>query len=154
MCLAKIRCKELLEYDLCCVIPETGILYFFMGPSNNEGALLYYPSDDVSDLVRKPPPDEQDLFSVTPRYFRNCGLIEQKNFFGCVHEVYIGLLGVPDPDLELEEYEFENPEEITFCFLELGYGPYCMTGAMVTNPKKFGKKPFAQEMIHMIFSTD
>ena len=77
-----------MEYDLNCVVPETGILYFFLGP-RYAGTILHYPSDDVSNLARKPAPkmtqsnkELEEEPEQIPYYFVNCGLIAEKNFFG------------------------------------------------------------------------
>ena len=135
-----------------------------MGPDDCKGALLYFPSDDVSSLVRKPPPkiekeqndeepeEQTELEESRPQFFHNCGLIERKNFFGREHEAEIVMLTTEMGDIELDE--LDNAEEYSFCFLTISGDTYCMTGAIVTNPKKFAKKPFAKELIYTHFSTD
>ena len=143
-----------MEYDLNCVVPETGILYFFLGPEDL-GTILHYPSDDVSNLVRKPALiDLEGELEKKPCYFVNCGLIEEKNFFGREYgEVSVGLLGDTEQEF-LDELEIEDAEQYTFCFLDPVYSPQCMIGAMITNPKKFGKKPFSTGVIKAFISTD
>ena len=148
----------MLEFDVNCVIPETGILYFFIG-RDDKGALLYFPSDDVSDLVRTLPDDTRMLQNYKSQFWDHCGIIERKNFTGVEesfkHEVRVTeeleLLTTHDLDeLNIEDLDFDNPEELTYSFSSISWGRYCMKeGGIVTNPK-FVKKPFSISVLHSL----
>lgn len=70
-------------------------------------------------------------------------------------EAYVGLFVTEQEMLEeLEESDVKDAEDYTFSFLNIVYSPQCMLGAIITNPKIFGKKPFSTEVFQTFFSTD